>query len=353
MTQGKSFRFKLLSGSSSNLRPCPKCGKRTFCPYLDNRSGEILDAYGKCNREQSCGFSAFPFHLLGAEQGAPYVAPPPPVKREQREFLSWAMTTDESFDNHCSLKTWIRERFGQEVLSRIGLSFYPSIGGITHRGRSYSIHWQVDEDWRIHTAKLIQYEQKLNARGLAICKRSKEAGSVNWIHSPSVCEFFNEREERVRFGSGAGEIAFTQCLYGLPQLKQRAGEPVCIVEGYKCALVCSIYFPSLIWLGADSCSSLISYDKQTLPLLAPLKGREVYLFPDFEAGKQWEDVAQRALSLGIRARIHPLFYTARELNQRQNLGAGDIEDLLLLYTLDEVQSAFNKNGTPVPRSSVF
>ena len=64
MSPERTRRFQLLSGTAKNSLPCPQCGKKRFRPYLDTRTGEVLEEFGVCNRQDSCGFSSFPHEVV-------------------------------------------------------------------------------------------------------------------------------------------------------------------------------------------------------------------------------------------------------------------------------------------------
>ena len=58
----QSYRFVLrkYSGSGSKLR-CPRCGRKSFTPYIDTQTNEILDEnVGICDHKNSCGYHFSP-----------------------------------------------------------------------------------------------------------------------------------------------------------------------------------------------------------------------------------------------------------------------------------------------------
>ena len=326
-------RFQLLNGSKENP-PCPRCGKRRFRPYLDTLTGEVLERFGVCNRVDSCGFSAFPSHLLERGSGkvpqpVPPLVPPRPKKREQRTFFHVSLFND--LDGFSPLHLWIRERFGAEELERACLRF--GLGALNMEGAggyAWTLHWHIDEKGRLHTAKMMQYERREIAGAPPVLKRVKKGYSIDWLHT------YMEPVEGVVLGSQEGEQPWTQTLYGLQQLQSRKGAPVAIVEGYRTAIVCSIYLPGWIWIGADSISSLTAYGNDC-PLLQPLKGRAVTLFPDLGDGeKRWKGALPRIHAAGILATIDTRFST---LAKREGMDSGDLEDLLLRFDVGDFREA--------------
>lgn len=327
-------RFELLSGTRENLLLCPRCNKRTFRPYFDLVSQEKLERFGRCNREENCGFSAFPWESLKGAGERPFIPPAPKRERVQETFLHGGITV--YLDGGSELHEFIAKRFGQEELRRTYERF--ALGGANLHGKRFAVFWHIDEHHNIHTGKMMHYELREGSGGLR-CKRSAERGSVNWVHT--AFSFQDQSGAPVRFGQGAGEVVFTQVLFGLPQLQKRPFDKVAIVEGYKTAIVASIYFPDWVWLAADSKDSLSAYDKERLPLLEPLRGREVCFIPDFseEAAKRWEEVRRKAVAQGIRVSSFPSFDALRKLADKLGQGAGDLEDVLLFFRPEELRKA--------------
>ena len=58
------YKYELQKGSKHII--CPSCKKKTFKPYVDAETGQIVDAtiYGRCERINSCR------HLKYPENGA-------------------------------------------------------------------------------------------------------------------------------------------------------------------------------------------------------------------------------------------------------------------------------------------
>lgn len=331
-------RFRLLTGTRENLTHCPACTKRTFRPYLDELTGERVERHGRCNREEKCGHSSFPFELLGMRpQGVPIPAAPR-RERIQTTFIHGGITAQ--LDCTTDLHEFIRARFGAMELRKTYERFH--IGGAAHQGHRYAIFWHIDQDYNVHTGKMMRFAIQTRG-GLQVCKRVREPGAVNWVHSAIPLQ--DETGARVKFGQGAGEEPFTQTLFGLPQLKTRPRDPVAIVEGYKAAIIASIYYPHIVWLAADSLGSLTAYETRgRFPVMEPLRGRGVYLVADFKGRDKWQADAARMRATGIA--VEPFPYMDALNAVASKLGnADDIEDVLLRFDHIEFMQRMDGNKT--------
>lgn len=329
-------RFRLLTGTRENLTHCPACGKRAFRPYLDELTGERVERHGRCNREEKCGHSSFPFELLGMRpQGTPIPAAPR-RERIQTTFIHGGITVD--LDCTTDLHEFIRARFGAMELRKTYERF--QIGGTVHQGHRYAIFWHIDQDHNVHTGKMMRFAIQTRG-GLQVCKRVKEPGAVNWVHA--AIPLHDENGARVKFGQGAGEVVFTQTLFGLPQLKMRPHDPVAIVEGYKAAIIASIYYPHIVWLAADALNSLTAYENRgKFPLMEPLRGRGAYLVADFRTRDKWQSEAEKITATGINIQPFPYMDALTAVASKLN-GCDDIEDVLLRFDHIEFRRRMDGN----------
>ena len=58
MTTEKKFKYHLRGGSAKEV--CPNCGQRTFVPYVDDAEQIVGELYGRCDRENKCGYYRYP-----------------------------------------------------------------------------------------------------------------------------------------------------------------------------------------------------------------------------------------------------------------------------------------------------
>lgn len=85
-------------------------------------------------------------------------------------------------------------------------------------------------------------------------------------------------------------------FFGEHLLTDRPTAPVAIVEAPKSALIASFYYPEFVWLSCLSMQWLNSAIS-----IEPLRGREVWLFPDRDGVEEWRVKTQELVSAGIDA----------------------------------------------------
>lgn len=125
------------------------------------------------------------------------------------------------------------------------------------------VFWLIDQDGQVHDGKVMSYE--------ADAHRSHSV-KPDWI-VPMM--------KRIR-NSSTGEPylpadwSSAKCLFGLHLLRTRPQASIAVVESEKTALICSqlLAGKDVLWMACGGLASL-SAEK-----LAPLKGRQVILFPD-------------------------------------------------------------------------
>ena len=85
------YKWTLRKGGGKMI--CPKCGQRRFVPYVSTLDGKTLagSEYGRCDREQSCGYQLYPGKDVNAGDIKPVeVKIEPPLRfYPARGLLSW------------------------------------------------------------------------------------------------------------------------------------------------------------------------------------------------------------------------------------------------------------------------
>lgn len=307
MVYNSDIRYILerYKAGGSNRFICPKCGrKKCFTRYVDADTGEYLDeSCGKCDHTASCGyhypprefFRDHPERIRREEFHPEYLNGKPLVglggrrwnsngslqanerqradgmmrvnRPPQTEFfpLSWA---EDGTDRNSTFRSWFeRLPFDQELIHQVLLEYF--VGGTSYdiiiKGANYGkavIFWMIDEQLRVHDAKLMAYT----------CDGHRVSGWGNSMRS--ICE---------KTHKGPQLTETDKVLFGLHLLPYYPQKTVCIVESEKTALVCACQYPQHLWMATGGCGNLQA-DK-----LRALKDRYVVVYPDSGEYEKWKD----------------------------------------------------------------
>lgn len=248
---------------------CPSCKKNhSFTLYLDGDTNiPINPTVGICNHTNSCGYHYTPkqYFIDNPERrsvGNWMPTPPPPRpprptgiipieylnKSQSKEsnfvyFLNDLFSKDYGLDHTNSLNHTI-----DEICEAYQL-------GATKDKRV--IFWQSDINDKVRSGKIMQYDPTTGKRV------HNASGAIDWIHnklkkSDILPEDFNLK----------------QCYFGEHLLKKYPDKTIAITEAEKTAIIASVLYPQLVWLGAGNLNGL------TIEKSKVLKDRSVMLFPD-------------------------------------------------------------------------
>jgi hypothetical protein len=169
--------------------------------------------------------------------------------------------------------------------------------GSTKNGST--IYWQVDEQMRVRSGKVIMYDGYTG-------HRIKDTG-VQWVHKILNLQNFN----------------LQQCLFGEHLLKVYPDKSICLVESEKTAFVCSMIFPNYNWL---SCGGFGNFKADRLQIL---KGRKVIVYPDTDTtGETFAKWKESATGMTF-ANFVVSDFCERNANDEQRTAKADIADILL------------------------
>ena len=212
-----------------------------------------------------------------------------------------------------NLYLFLCSKFGTEEAE--GLMKNYRVGTSKHWPGS-CVFWQTDINGSVRTGKVMLYDAETG-------KRVKQPFShVTWVHSLLKLPNYYLR----------------QCFFGEHLLPMNRGKPVAIVESEKTAIVASYYLPEYVWLATGGKHGCFNADA-----LRVLRGRQVTLFPDLGATRQWHDKLPLLKSLGIEANIFNFLEESASDDERT---AGfDIADYLLQIEPDQavLQSMIRRN----------
>ena len=119
------------------------------------------------------------------------------------------------------------------------------------------IFWQIDINGNVRTGKIMQYNPTTGKRV------HNASGAIDWIHNTL------KRADKL-----PDDYNLKQCYFGEHQLNEQPDKIVAITEAEKTAIICSVLFPQMVWIGAGNLNGL------TVEKSKVLKDRSVILYPD-------------------------------------------------------------------------
>ena len=255
---------KTLPGHTPKKFTCPACQKKRFVKYFNTETNDYLDdKYGRCDREEHCGYFSSPYSDLSDEDQAEFrlrvSTPPPPIKIKfvDKAILKQSLT---AYDQNPFVQFLIR-KFGEYVAMKLVYQFF--IGTAKNNG---TVFWQLDQFLRPRMATKIHYDQ-----------------TAHRIKSTEPKKLFLISED------------YRSCFFGEHQLHTGpANALVAIVESEKSATLATMFMPYLgirpiVWLASSGVNGLTEEKIQCL------RGRDILLVPDFSfhARATWGQVPMR------------------------------------------------------------
>ena len=290
---------------------CPRCGRRTFKPYIDNATGQPLDAAcGRCNREVNCRYHLPPsqwFAAGGHAAPAPggWTPPPPPppdfvtLPRQNVERLH----DDTLFNFLC--RHFERERVA-DVFQRYHVTHAYWHGGAT----TFPL---VDAEGHCRSAKLMRY----GSDGHRL-KGDNPAFNVTWLHTILRLKPFN----------------FRACFFGEHLATADPEKTLIVVESEKTALImaCDDCLDKHVYIACGGASAIVPRPEllsDPYGRLAPLKGRNVVLFPDADMTARWTEAANALTAWCRTVRIVDITAPPYSLTGSQDIADHIIGKLML------------------------
>ncbi len=334
---------------------CPACGKgKAFVPYLDTRTGEPLpEPYGRCNRESNCGHHLSPYQAGRRSSGPSGLSYADDVY--QRERAAWKnqpgspltrnlahrppMPTpnlrpvlsipDEVFT--ASLRHYDRNQFARLLRQHFGMGVAAELLARYQIGTSSfwpgaTVFWYIDEKDRKRGGQVVLFDEQGHT-----ARKTRPDGEVkrctSWVHTALAVHCQRQHVAAPDWLDSYIEHADkSPCLFGLPQLLNAPPtQPVAVVEAPKTAVLCTLYFPQFSWLAVGALSYL------NAERMAPLRGRNVVLFPDLSEGgtvfSRWSSKAGELSKQGFSVSVSD--YLERHATDEQRAAGADLADYLL------------------------
>jgi hypothetical protein len=191
--------------------------------------------------------------------------------------------------------------------------------GTSDYWKGATIFWQVSKygeaQEKVRGGKVMLYDPVTG-------KRSREKRhDPNWVHSILKLP----------------EFALKQCYYG-EHLLNELHKPVAIVESEKTAIISSAYLPKFIWIATGGICGAKWADADVCEVL---RGRDVVMFPDLNAHKDWQRDSAKLASITKTFSISNLLFS-RATEQEVKAGL-DLADYLLQFPYQEFQNEVSQD----------
>ncbi len=214
----ENSRYKFKPYATNSKVDCPHCGgRKTFTIYIDTEKNneELSTEFGRCDRENSCGYVRAPGQgqFTKGESGNVEIIPQQYVDKYIVEStLTW-------YKKNPFTKCLV-EKFGakaEEALLRYFVGTTKSLG---------TIFWTIDNYGVAHSGKVIHYVG---------------------VDSESKLAPYREKE-KFPYYPFKTENGYYPCFFGQHLVKKDS--TVWIVESEKTAILCSITWPEHTWIAS-------------------------------------------------------------------------------------------------------
>lgn len=243
---------------------CPQCGRMRFVPFVLTTDPSVMagDIYGRCDREQSCGYFRYPYLDRDEANSKPLLYTETKPVEDKRKIMTYKPMFEPLRSNN-TLYTAFVSLVPPEALRMSCERYHVGTGG-----KGECIYYQYDGS-RVRTGKAIMY----GTDGHRLKGDGGVAMPVWWMHKAPSCSF-DETQFRIQ-----------QCFFGQHLLDQCPDHQVWVVESEKTAVLMTAADiaegrDGRIWLACGGSQML----KGSIDLSC-LKCRNVTLVPD--DGQYW------------------------------------------------------------------
>lgn len=268
------MRYKYHLRKSSQKEVCPQCGQKRFVPFVDENENIVGWQFGRCDREQSCGYFRYPNYSNHYD-----TKPCDDIDKIEESPLEWKVMARTFGDSAISttLYNYALSAVHEDARSRLPLFFE------AYRVRyfqPYTIFPQFDIDGNLRSAKMIQYADNGHRIHGDYCQ--------TWLHKFPLANNLHNK----------GKL--NQCLFGEHLLNPKvykklynkqltADTPIFIVESEKTAILMAVESRAEgLWLACGGSQMLKNKDR-----LKVLQGRNVTLIPDNGQFWNWKTTADK------------------------------------------------------------
>lgn len=284
------MNFKYTLDKSSKKFHCPRCNRKTFVKFIDTENEYLNGDFGRCDREDRCGYFLRPEEERTSI--ADFEPKPQPILDPSFIPSNYVISTLTGYTNNNLIKFFI-DKVGEQKTQQLIELYRIGIDNTSSYTNDWVIFWQHDVNNKCRSGKIIKY-QPTGRR----CKEYK----ATWFHRKQtgrkhLFEDFN----------------LVQCLFGEHLLNKFPNKPIAIVESEKTALIASLFIDKYIWIACGGIGELRA------PKIDVLKNRSVTVFPDLGGFDKW---AAKAKEFGFNISRH-IEDIATEQERENGLDIGD------------------------------
>lgn len=292
------FQFKRYKSPSDRLT-CPGCDhKRTFTPYIDTTTGELLPhQYGKCERVNNCGYELSPykdgyFKAIQKQERAnlpndwkplPILVRPTPQPTKPIFIPNTVKETSLKAYGQNNFVKYLHTLFDASDVKQVTERYQV---GTSSRWPGATVFWYVDIDGNVRAGQVKHFDQTGHTVK-DVLPDGETQSRTTWIHSILK----REKTTPIWLSDYLNQNTIVSCLFGEHLLRLEPDRIVCLVEAPKTAVIASLYFPQYVWLAVGALTYL------TADRCKSLEGRKVILWPDLKALEKWQKKADE-LSAG-------------------------------------------------------
>ena len=284
------YKYIFQPYTSKSKTTCPQCNyKNSLVGYVDTETSELLPIeYGKCDREEKCGYHYNPYENPPSKSSGVKITIP--KEKDFYNVLPYRYV-------EASLKNRYKDIFSLYLISLYGNKAISVLDdyliGVSNffNGQS-TIFWQIDVNDDVRGGKIFKYESD--------GKRKKHPyPHITWVHS------FLENDFELK-----------QCFFGEHLLAKYKNKEVRVVESEKTALIMACESNDYVWIASTQLQGLAD-DK-----LKVVEKRKTLFIPD--KGKAYDVWAEK-----IKMKKNKLWKTPNFLENKDLEDGEDIADYIL------------------------
>ena len=324
----KAYRYKF--DPSKNKYRCPACGVlKKFSRYMDFYKETLLpEKYGKCDRENNCGYSLNPYTDGYARSQKDSGKESESVSNDRIIASTKKIGTipfkylEDSlgdYDNNQFVQ-FLNNLLGEEKTKELVERFFI---GTSNYWDGSTIFWLIDEELKVRGGQVILYDENGKT-----CKKDSD-GRIRrhnlGVHYTIADYYMSIHSYIPQWITDYKECEKFPFPFGLHQLKSEPKvKPLAIVESAKTAIIATAYCPQYIWLAIGSLSYLNG------KRLSYLIGSNITLFPDNGGYFRWSETAEKLSHLNI---------VVSDLLERKGEEGSDLADYFIHYDWREVNNS--------------